>query len=695
MGKLGSECREASLTTSQFDFGLPATFAAIPTDHRSYRPTSWPPPLDWVISEDENGDIVSRWGDPVWDFSHWARRRARFNFETAHPGTRNIPLDRNNANLLRLVVTWRLWGPRPLNSINSFRSFFRRMRRIFELCTFNNIQASRLSRYPKLLEQVAKGIDKSTYGATIADLHRLYDAREKLGFVLIDASGIARLAAAQPAHESQQIAYIPPRLWVYQAQRLRLCLDEYLLNSDNFRACYNFCLDAYERNFGSLANALTLPSKKYNNRQPFQRPRSARHGQINGCQYFGKFEEIAERFNIAELLRRWVGQRESGLDVRQLSAYLSLVQYAGLAYTANFTLQRINEITLLRADCLTWEEDPNFGRIPIVRGETSKTVVDSDACWLASPSVKVAIDAMSSVAFLRMRCVAANPLVSPTCGDQKNPFLFDRVAEPWTSGLHLPYLIRRNPRSYRLVYDDFPKLFELAEMVIRKEDLEIAMRVTPGLSAKKGFLVGKPWPWSWHQLRRTGAVNMFASGLISDSTVQFQLKHSTPLMSLYYGQGHGNLLLNKEVEALVIQSMYQSMALAAQQVEGDHFVSPHGHTRKIQIMENLLSQKSVSRLASAASKGEISFRVIRLGACTKRGVCDYGGIESVARCAGGDGRAPCADVLYDKNHRHSVAEELTQVERELIRCSDGGPRQKALEAERRGLENFLDAIKSS
>ena len=681
------------MTSVQRDFGLSSTFSAISPDHRSYRPTSWPPPLDWVISEDENGDVVSRWGDPIWDFSHWARRRVRFYFEAAHPGTGKKPLDRENANLLRLVVTWRLWGPRPLNSVNSLRSFFRRMRKIFELCTLNEIEASRLSRYPRLLEQVAKSIEKSAYGATITDLHRLYDAREKLGFVLIDAAGMARLAAAQPVHERQQIAYIPPRLWVYQVQRLRLCLDEYLLNSENFRACYNFCLDAYEQNFGSLANALSFPSKKFNNRQPFQKPRSARHGQINGCQYFGKFEAIAERFKIAELLRRWVSQRDSGLDVRQLSAYLSLVQYAGLAYTANFTLQRINEVTLLRADCLTWEDDPNFGRIPIVRGETSKTAIDSDARWLASPSVKVAIDAMMSVAFLRMRCVAANPVVSPTSGDQKNPFLFDRVAEPWTGGLRLSYLIRRNPRSYGLVYSDFPKLFDQSQMRIREEDLEVAMRVTPGLPAKKGFSVGKPWPWSWHQLRRTGAVNMFASGLVSDSTVQFQLKHSTQLMSLYYGQGHGNLLLNREVEALAIQSMYQSMALTAQQAGGDNFVSPHGLERKSQIMQNLLSQKSVNALASAAKKGEISFREIRLGACTKRGVCDYGGIESVARCAGGDGRAPCADVLYDKNRRLSVERELTQVEGELKACSDGAPRRKALEAERRGMENFLDAIK--
>lgn len=681
------------MTALRLEFGLSSVFSSVAPNHRSYRPPSWPPPLDWVISEDESGGVVSRWGDAIWDFSYWARRRARFHFESTHSGTGKSPLDRSNADLLRMIITWRIWGPRPLNSINSIRSLFRRMRTILEICSLNGIDGRRLSHYPKLLEEVSKRIEKSAYSSTLAELHRLLDARENLGFVLVDAAGIARLASAQPAHVTQQVVYIPPRIWAYQVQRLRLCLEDYLAHADKFRACYNFCLDAYAHNFGSLENALKFTSNKFNNRQPFQKPRSARHGHVNGCQFFGEFEAIAERFEIGELLRRWVRQREDGLDVRQLSGYLSLVQYAGLSYIANFTLQRISEVSLLRADCLTWEDDPSYGKIALVRSETSKTVVDSDARWLASPSIKVAVDAMTSVTFLRMRCIAANPLVAPSLADQSNPFLFDRVAEPWTSGLRLPYSIRRNPRSYALVYSDFPKLFDLSQVAIQEEDLDIATRVTPNLQARRGFSVGKPWPWSWHQLRRTGAVNMFASGLVSDSTVQFQLKHSSLLMSLYYGQGHGNLRLNKEVESLVIHSMYESMARAIQKVGGDNFISPHGQERKDDIVRNLLSERNVNALASAAKKGEVFFREIRLGACTKRGVCDYGGVESVARCAGGDGRAPCADVLYDRNRKPSVERDLSKVERALEECRDEAPRRNALEAERNGLENYLDAIK--
>lgn len=230
------------------------------------------------------------------------------------------------------------------------------------------------------------------------------------------------------------------------------------------------------------------------------------------------------------------------------------------------------------------------------------------------------------------------------------------------------------------------------QMKITAKDLEIALRLTPNLPDNE-FSVGKVWPLAWHQYRRTGAVNMFASGDISDSTMQQQLKHSSRLMPLYYGRNHSRLHFNKEVQATIVMAMYQAQAMIAQAaITGDRFVSPHSLEHKETHIINVLSTKDFNALITMATKGAIAFREHRLGGCMKAGVCEYGGIESVARCAGGDGRKPCADVLYDRTKEPQVRADLLRVTEEIKILPAGQPRYNALVEECLAMENYLNAV---
>jgi hypothetical protein len=187
---------------------------------------------------------------------------------------------------------------------------------------------------------------------------------------------------------------------------------------------------------------------------------------------------------------------------------------------------------------------------------------------------------------------------------------------------------------------------------------------------------------------------MFSSGLLSDSSMQVQMKHASRLMPLYYGRGYTKLHLNEEVETVIVAAMYETMAHTLQSAMSDRFVSPLGEQRKESILVNLVGDKDVQALAAAARRGRTSFREIRLGACTKRESCSYGGVESVARCAGGDGSGPCADALFDRSKARDVEKELLRLDRELAGVTADSPRHKAMLAERNGLENFLDVVRN-
>ncbi|WP_147487716.1 hypothetical protein [Burkholderia pseudomallei] len=624
----------------------------------------------------------------MWNLTPWAGTPTKLNFGDGKSG-RSAPIDAENADLLRLAMGWLIWGPRAYSAPGTIKNRFTQVRAVVALCSQNKINAASLMRFPNVVERLPEVIASSKWEETIAVFHRLYDAREALGFTIIDATALRRLTEVAKDHWGVQTPYIPPRIWVYQVGRLRECLEDFLTHREKIEACFHFCLDAYSANYGSLKAALT--KGKDGTKGPFTVGSENRPG----CKYLGPFAETGNAYGIDDLLRRWVvGWQET--RVSMFSSYLSLVSFAGLAYIANFTLQRKEEAASLRTSCLQWEQDEKLGRVPIICGETTKTDPDADARWVASPSVEMAVEVLTSISRLRMMCDAENPEIQPATSDLEDPYLFSTATEPWgfSLGWARPYGIRVQLDDLKGVMQRYPLLFDEEQLRITSEDLKIARRLTPNLPEEE-FAVGKVWPLAWHQYRRTGAVNMFASGVISDSSMQQLMKHSSRLMPLYYGQGHTRLHLNEEVEQAVVKAMYESMAHKLKNVVSDRFVSPHSAERKDAIVVNLLSAKDVKDLVAWAKAGKVSFREHRLGGCMKAGPCEYGGVESVARCGGGEGGKPCSDVVYDREKEPHVRAQLHQVTAEMKQLSKEHPRYAALAAEREAMENFLNVISTA
>lgn len=668
------------------EFGLKVASRVVTPASANYRPLTWPPARDWPVVVDKDGVVVSRWGDSVWDLTPWEGKPVLLNFGDGEAG-RSESLDEENADLLRLAMGWLIWGPRAYRAAGTIKNRFTQVRGVIALCSQNGISAATLMRFPKVLESLPERIAPSKWEETIAVLHRLYDAREALGFTIVDAGALKRLAEVANNHVHVQTPYIPPRIWVYQVERLRECLEDFLAHRTQVEACFKFCLDAYIVNYGSPESALT--KSKDGTKGPF----TAGSAKRPGCTYLGPFSETANRYGIATLLATWVTGGLEAPRVSFFSTYLNLVSIAGLAYITNFTLQRKEETTSLRASCLVWEDDERLGRVPIICGETTKTDPDSDARWVASPSVAVAVEALTAIARLRMLCDAVNPEIQPAVSDTEDPYLFSTGTEPWgfCLGRARPYDIRIDISALKDVIKRYPLLLGEDQLRITSEDLMIARRLTPNLPEDE-FEVGQVWPLAWHQYRRTGAVNMFASGLISDSSMQQQMKHCTRLMPLYYGQGYTRLHLNEEVEQAVVKAMYEAMAERLRSVVSTRFVSPHSAERKEAIAVNLLSAKDVKTLTTWAKAGKVSFREHRLGGCMKAGPCEYGGVESVARCGGGDGGKPCSDVVYDREREPHVRAQMARVTGEMEQLPEGHPRRAALAAEEKAMENYLNVI---
>lgn len=676
------------------ELGLGIDLPQIVPGAANYRPACWPPPRDFPIVLDHQGAVVSRFGDGSWYLWPWSLKPMTLSFGDGKQRSSAGILCPANADLLRQITAWWLYGPRPVREPATLLLRFKTLRRIFVVCSREGIVATELVRFPRVLDELAATTPSSSRSATVALLHSLFEQRDQLGFVLLDRDALCRFEAALPDHVRRQTAYIPPRIWTYQVSRLRAVLDDFHAHRQGIEQCFQFCLDAYVHNAGSLESA--CHKKLRGSRRPFHGSTLCT-GANTGAIFPGSFSEVARRFGIDELLQRWLVPSDGNLNgrgrgVRCLSNFCTLVNYAGLAYLLNYSMMRIDEGWELRTDCLEIENDPRFGTFYTLKGPTTKSLKDGDARWITSPSVRVAIEAMSSVARMRISAFSASGDSRVPDAELSDPYLATRALEPWGRKQHRnsPLFVRPTALTFRAVTRLWPKLFDANELRITEEDLRIARLITPTLSAD-AFSVGKVWPLAWHQLRRTLAVNMLASGLVSEASLQYQLKHVTRECSLYYGQGFSRVRLNEVACNEYIRTMYEVLGKQTANLFSDRFVSPHGQARKDQILQ-IVDPKDARKLSRAAKEGKVSWRETLLGGCTRIGPCEYGGIDNMARCGGGDGKAPCVDALYDREKAPAIRALKQTIECRLLETPNPSPHRDSLQCQIRAMETALNVI---
>lgn len=652
---------------------------------KNFRPPSWPPPPDWAPILDAQGSPQCVYSDSSWPLDVWAGRPVSINFGDGY--TKGERIDRVNADLLRQCVVWFLWGPRGRRSAGSLATgAFATIKPLFIVCAKAGIVATDLMRFDAIIDKVAASLAPSTFDYAITILHELLDAREQLGFCLLDQTSLARLAKLAPEHDAKQTLYIPPRIWSYQLSRLRECLGDYAKHQAQVAGCFEFCLNAYAHNYGSLKKALSSKTTPY--RTPFTNQKSR-----PGIKYYGSFKLTADRFELTELIERWVGPFEDKKkQINRISQYLDLVSMAGLAYLLNFSLMRIQEGWNLRADCLLVERDEKFGDIYMLCGETTKTEPDADARWPVSKSVKLAIDAMKHIASLRMRCARELNSINLTAEDEANPYLISPQYEPWGSGNGKAYQTRPKSWNYQQVLDDYPQLLDSSQIILSEEDVRIARLITPGLGVEE-CKEGDSWRFAWHQLRRTGAVNMLSSEMVEESSLQLLLKHQSRVMTLYYGRNHSRLNLSEETRILFLKIMYQEIGRDLRSLPSPQFVSPLGPSRK-EVIVTFIKETDVLSLDKAARQGKVGARRIRAGFCVNHRPCPYGGIEAVSHCLGGDEGKGCPDLLLDVNKESAIRLYERVVDDQLEIVHPDSPRYRSLQAEKRAIGRFYEVVQA-
>ena len=169
---------------------------------------------------------------------------------------------------------------------------------------------------------------------------------------------------------------------------------------------------------------------------------------------------------------------------------------------------------------------------------------------------------------------------------------------------------------------------------IEEEDIAELEEIDPfrAWCEEPEFGIGRPWPLTTHQLRRSLAVYANASGLVRLSSLRRQLQHITREMTLYYGRGSTfckNFIeddpkgYNKHVavewqdgaEEAEVLAFVRDVLHSKEQMFGG---AGNYYDRQRERGE-VMAREEVARQMKA---GLLAYREGPLGGCTRPGVCE-------------------------------------------------------------------------
>lgn len=641
----------------------------------NYQPTIYPPPDDFYVSVDSDGKPLSKYCDERWDFHAYSRSCFNFKIQKLTP---------KNKDLLKQVTFLYLYHmPLFPGAVKSIQSTFKLLSKLCKFADLHNITIDQIYRFPRLANDLIDFLSPPQHRRVLGILNALLRAENVLGWKIADVAFIEKLVQLQISHIPVQNAYIPPRIWMSLIRSTELVMDAFEMKQAAFAKAWTWVHDAYRHN---IENGHSQKSPFVNAGRDTSVKGQMKPSRSKRRVYRGGANAFIEDYGIADLLNRWVGYIPSQkYELQALSVYANLVRDCAFTFILAHSIQRLGEGLSMRSDCFIEDDDPTLGKVALLVGETTKTDPDSDARWVVPTSVERAVKILNF--FSRLRLDTTFKVVPQDV--QINPYLMTGKIEHWGSGTS-------SIKVYQWSLGKFVELNPLAfpekEFIITKDDYNIAYQLTPTLTEKLWFKVGGSWSFNAHQLRRTLAVNLFASN-VPDEIIQWMMKHKTVYQSYYYGRNYTRLITNANASDTVTveanRSAVRELIEIAENSIGD---SVHATGKNLIAVNTLklIEERDYKKLEELAKSGEASCRRTLLGFCMTQS-CEYGGVESAVHCAGVDGKGPCKDAVFSKRNEKGLKALYDANAIELTHLIKNTPRHSKLKAENEAIEVYFHA----
>lgn len=636
----------------------------VTNDSPCFRSPSYPPNDDFVMSVDKNGRVVSRYGDDTWDFTPFESTQ-KFQFKG---------YDEANKALFKQLMYYLIYSYLFPGQYSSLATWYQSYQKVFKACSKANILASQLSRYPRVIEEIAKLHVKnspSNFSKSIWHYDVILKNQEQIGFTLLNEKGIAIFKAFEPQYDHGQTPYIPHRLWTRFIQYFDAVFDDFESNQNGLENVYHYLAET------CLLNERNGVSSRYSS--PFTK------GRVKGKKYYsGTFEDCLSSNGLMGLFEKYAERPNTGLSktykVDQFGFILNNMMVSCFLYILFYSIMRKQEALSLRIDCLQIESDEQTGSFYLLKGETTKTDPDSDARWIVPKRVERAVNIARKLVSWKLQHISPPKEVPP---------LFQTM-NVWKPEHRKS--ITRVIKSFDNVLKRSTYFFKPEQFEITQEDYNEALALTPSLIKCVWFQVGGVWNFSYHQFRRTLAV-YFALNKVSASSTQLQMKHGTREQQFHYQNNAGRLRLNNLAEQEIINEYYAEMDRNIKSVVHGEQILPHKRSPVKPEVVRFVENGEMKKLLKAQKNGAVGYRKNILGGCMKQGPCEYGGFDSIVQCAGGTNGNMCSELIIDGSREQEFMDDKAYYESQMKDVPKDSPKYRALEAEVRGYQNVLDRYK--
>ena len=347
--------------------------------------------------------------------------------------------------------------------------------------------------------------------------------------------------------------------------------------------------------------------------------------------YEKSFLEAAEQYKMERFIEKY-----SIENVSQLSKYFSFIQWCCKTIAHIYSGMRRSEGYALRLNCLGHTHTSSGKRVRIFTTTTKLHGKKVQTSFVTSPDVVPAIKAAVTI----FHAIAGHSkIVTP---DECYIFI---------STSHFPYSNGYNrfeawkKTSFTLAnleiadYGDWLKL-----PIIQKDDIAELQFISPfrDWESEEKFQIGKPWPLTTHQLRRSLTVYATQSGLVSNETMRVQLGHFMRSMMLYYAKGssfaksligentdHIAYELTRENQELNALAYIKHVISSNEQLFGGHGTFIEKNIKPLNLINVVEFRESTIQ---SFKRGLIAFKETIVGACMSLVPCNHLAHADISHC---------------------------------------------------------------
>ncbi len=565
-----------------------------------------PPPSDFVVSKSLSGEVLSMYGDDVWDL-----RPYRLSGDSGNGRIWFSSFKNKNAEEIKwiLFILMFICEPERSNSlsISSLIGYAKPLRILASYCDESNLRIRDVLEDEKRFKVFVRTLSTrhALKGLSAILAHLLAIPSEITNYKILSTYKVETDRSMQSENEeAKQHPVIPARIYSELIAQLDGFIDDFYAHKDSF---YSF-LDNIMR-CDRYARSLALQHKLG----------------YSGSELKTTFGGAAREHELTDYFAKY-----GVSNMPSLSKFLARLQHCTRLIIHIYTGMRSSEALSLTIGALSVE-----GGVYKVAGTTSKFVgQEKPTHWITSQEVERAHEIAESLAKFIALKLGLPEKDFPLFASTGYLSLFNKQEYDGVS-LTRGFAAVKSQEIYNLLDEN--------KFKVSDDDLAELGSISPfrAWESEKAFSIGQVWRFTIHQFRRTLAYYVAQSALVSLPSLKRQLKHVSREMTIYYcqandlgkeftGEGHIATLINSEKPEADAAAYVREVFNAAEDLYGAHGVYVERRKAGDQGLNGVAEDRD--DLVRQFKAGQIAYSETALGACTKVGPCNDKLTRSLTSC---------------------------------------------------------------